>query len=135
MAERILYHGTTEDIGNSNADIFGKVNYESPDISGNLTDDPNYAWDKAIVRARKLGKNPCVITFSLPEEIIVDHGPIALEGTGLHGFSTNLHANPKEIPDDFLDRAYLPSRDLLEENRAGYVYRVPRKFAIKVENE
>ena len=54
-------------------------------------------------------------------------------GKTAHGFSTKLVVDIHDVPDEFLDRAFLPSKELGVGNN-GYLYRISRDWLKEVKN-
>ena len=102
MSEKIrLYHGTSFDIIGGKVlegkqPLIGKRLLYDPGWSGTLTDEKNYA----ISWANRRGPDPIVLTYELPEEILIDEGIIGMKLTA-HGFVTTLEVPVNELPTSY----------------------------------
>jgi len=131
MGERTLYHGTNEEVAASDEDIFALVDNRFPEVSGNLTNDREFANKWALRRANGQVKKERVMEFKLPDDEVDDLGKIA--GYEAHGYASRERVDPDDVPEEYLLRKGLSGDDLraLDPTKV-YVTRVPRLKVAKI---
>lgn len=102
MSELKLFHGTSFDIAGGavlkgKTPLIGKRWLNDPGRSGTLTDDRNYAERIASRR----GGDPIVLTYVLPESVVIDEGLIDQQDRA-HGYVTNLEIELRKLPKAYL---------------------------------
>jgi hypothetical protein len=136
MHERVLYHGTaqTDIFHPKHDDTIGVRHPLNPSDSANLTDNFDYATLCAIgAVATHMSPNPIVVTYRLPNSILIDEGEIR-GNPGKRGFSTTIDVLPNDLPINFLVQNGYDYAFLREEYQKGFRYfRVPSRYVIKIE--
>ena len=132
MAERILYHGTDILIGQGNDDIIGLVDHRFPEISGNLTNDIEYARRWALRRSEGNPDWARVLVFRFDDQDVVDLGPIDGHNQ-THGFATTQKITPHEVPESYLlAKRMLPSMIETFNSEIVYFYRASRERIVEI---
>ena len=132
MAEKILYHGTDVSVANSSEDIFGLVDEQYLEVSGNLTNDFAFAARWALRRSENVSDWARVLVFRCAIHEIRDLGRIG--GFNVHGYATELRVPVEEVPSDYFlaRRLRRDTFENLDPNRGIYFYRAPRGNVVEI---
>lgn len=136
MAEelKVLYHGTTVNIAELGEDIFGEIILDQPNMSGNLTDSRKYATEYALSKQLLTRHFACLITYHVPEQLVVDHGVIAYDGQA-HGFSVKNPVMAHELPEKYISRLWSTAdlaQHLIDAGQISF-FRVDSRYRVAVE--
>lgn len=108
MAEKlILFHGTTSfrTLGAilNQQDLIGYRHGGKPEFSGSLTNDKTFANVRANIACTMDGRGTAVILqFGIPNDELIDEGPIGNHPPHVRGFSTTHAVDPNELPEAFV---------------------------------
>ncbi len=141
MAERMtLYHGTSFEIvggkvANGKEPLIGKRLLSEPDLSGTLTDEKEFA----VNWAHKRGGDPIVLTYSIPVNLLIDEGIIAMKSFA-HAYVTTITIAREHLPPAYL-RAIMQLNpihpdvlDFLIEQKKLTFHRVPHTYFVMMED-
>jgi hypothetical protein len=142
MTETIrLYHGTDTSrkftLVIHEGDLFGMRYYKKPNFSGTLTNDRNFAEISAEgYSALTPGERPLILVYEIPENEIIDEGPVGnySEGT-FHAFSTTHVVSPEDLPDSYIEALGITKEEAVRRVNDGEIsfFRVPAEYQVSHE--
>ena len=102
-----------------------------PGISGNLTDDFEYARKWALRRARQANDTASILEFHFAQNDLVELGII--EGYEVLGFATRLKVKASVVPREYFTASHLDPLifEALDPEQT-YLYRAPRENVVQV---
>lgn len=131
MTEReiTLFQGTDAVTAEGTSDIYGKVNKDIPNLSGNWTDNFETAREFALFRVGNQPGLARVMEVRLPlSEVEIIGGILNHEG---QSYATTDHVSVAQVPPEYLRKACLLIGDInfLKDDPSGreFFYRVRRK--------
>lgn len=103
MTENLtLYHGGSgeflEQAISGQVPLVGKRVLDDPSLSATLTNDRYFAVEWAV---RKRGRNPVLLTYSVPDSLLIDEGLLAFKEFA-QGYATTLEIGLEAIPQIYL---------------------------------
>lgn len=129
-SEIILLHGGDSDVLldlQGGGDLYGYVDENNPQFSGNLTDNDFIASQFALHpgKPRDPDASPIIFKFKLPSHQVRKLGRVPGYNGG-NGYATMLTVPPDEVPDKYLERAGFGRLSADEFAHVGIIfYRVP----------
>jgi len=129
-----LYHGSSFEnvrlVVRGQSDLIGVRIPTAPNYSGSLTNQFKTAEISTLGVADPFTGMPIVLTFEIPEEELIDEGPIGHNDETVRAFSTIHEITPEELPQEYFDASGYTAEEAKAKVDSGRIsfHRIPSEY-------